>query len=1670
MTTGKKTVKPSKYYNDFENYLNQRLTNETLNLLFEYFIQTSLDQFFKEHPSPQAKQCNFGANGNESIFITCQQCCSKLENYCMCLKCFVNGPHEHFVDHKYSIYKTSAVCDCGSSYMSANGHCYCHGNQRPVATGDPDSASSSSSTQTTSTTSTLQSTLQSNNQQSSTSLSSSISSTSSISNNNNNNNNNSIVGSGPTLHSHSSDTRLFFRLLARYLTDLTCNNALLEDPSNKFITSKIDTIVQWTVATLTKSSSLVSIVCEEFVGHVLDPSRTFHQHFTEPPQHLLPIVNGQTSAKKVSQAQTKGQPLDYDTAYPRDNLSKLLVSDCYINIVYPLLIHLICNDTPFKSTFIRHYIKLYSQFFINGLKKQISNCSCILSVTYIGEDAMVSYLSRVEAEYQSNNIIHVLLTTNVKLVNELLLKCYDRPRQQEYMFWMKYDLNLLLVILKNKEVASFVMSDRGSFLLDAIFNSAMEMHRLSSLDSLPNNNILSFVNDIEITMCKLLSVLFQTDTDNGSANCEQQLTALARKFVEYFDHLDVAKYSSHTASSEQVVFRPHFPVYRMMAYLMMKNCSAISVQYFINQLTFSEQSVRTMLTTVLMFHMSGSTYGKPQATASQFGEYTTMLDLYLIQLALLKIGPTSFIQTFIECIGRLHPSQQSLQRMQYIMNMLVSVIQNRPTLNPNQSDIKYHFIQILSVSDDIKLDQLGFVFDRTSNELMSLVLSEISTKDNRKRTLKKDYWDQIDPHYIHHNPEVKKRLDVNKLRYQLIPNTAPLPPLCTLPLSSAFIHIVDVCNEPSMYQLLLKLMIERRYPNYSLDQADPVRGLFRNYNAVNDCLYIVCLSLRMFKEFTLPSLDLVASNTIKSCVAQFVGTKERRTMGSMPPYCITSLLLPITVHVKAEATTSSSQSNTMDICLLDTLVDLWKDTTNSMDQEAKPLLQHIFSKMLDVDTQFQEYFAANNIGIENNAEQQKKVEEQKKSVSDKRKRLMLQMRQQQQNFSPEIFYANVASASPAVASDQPATVVASPVLLSATPTSTTTTPTITSTSTTSTTTTTTSTATTMNSPTVPTPTIIVTMTPSTSMNNIAAATTMLPDSGVDTHQPYLDSSPLAKMNEALCVICNSCSSKDEPLYAIGTINKNPLLPHHQRQEFERLMNDTTLTFDYRISYQNVRNRLLKDINTVLQSTEGPEMIRSMLPMAFPYIYPSYITSCHHNIHKNCLAKLHPNHAQSGFKCPLCSNYSTTIIPLTHLGHCNQATNSHFITSLALKDMRLMKAPVIDKFVWKYIIHNIETLELKSRQYTLYTNANDDPYYVLSQAEFEKELLTLSLLFNTVMSNANPFTTHHDLQQANSRMIRAMDPFNRHAFIVYLLHHQPLPQQCSVGAMNSERDRQIKEDLVQTMESFYNQIILHYIFKEKPYTNAVESLYDIKKAIQNHPLLTTNINNLLPFMRKMYLFYMLYDCFKKHCIGSSTTPSSSSVKKSHIEDIPHTLTLEQFSSMDHIMSTLGYQSIHQYIQTVNVKEFERQMEKQQCYPFPLRPYDSVIKFIDLPQTHFMFLKDIVYPMVYCSQCKQLVIRLCLLCNHQHCSTNDCDNNAKNHTKNCPAQACGLFVRYEDPSIFIMWPNQTRSYKIYRQPDGYSATSTSSTSDILYTKGLKKIYRYWIKGCTTQLIGK
>ncbi|KAN0023368.1 hypothetical protein ACTFIU_011538 [Dictyostelium citrinum] len=561
-----------------------------------------------------------------------------------------------------------------------------------------------------------------------------------------------------------------------------------------------------------------------------------------------------------------------------------------------------------------------------------------------------------------------------------------------------------------------------------------------------------------------------------------------------------------------------------------------------------------------------------------------------------------------------------------------------------------------------------------------------------------------------------------------------------------------------------------------------------------------------------------------------------------------------------------------------------------------------------------------------------------------------------------------------------------------------------------------------------------------------------------------------------CIICKS-GERGGRLFTMGYIDLSSVNHQNSVQNNFNLANDTEMGLDP--LYQHfIETFYLTDIKP--GTTQYIPYKDDPAGLFACYIFqrsPStYISSCGHNIHKNCLEKFLKEQEQqkvdefiTAFNCPLCSRPSDFILPLGEPLDSNQykADANDMFTKLCYYDFLVLMDPEnkysINKYLWKFVLQNIETLELKSRKTNLYSQ---DDYFIISEIDFQKELTTTTRLFNVISSadvEPDQILPIYDLSTF------FMDPFTSSSYSIFLSKKDHLAL--------------IFEGLSKYL---FNMILFHCIKKRVVPENLLNSDTQTQKLVEkefqllfNNSSLDKDIelefkNQIHPYIRKVLILYSL--------ISNTTAIDTKDDFPTLISSSKNSpLTLELLSDFDKCIGYLGYSNIQSmFNHLLNKDTFELTLSKfikkkkitstiattptLYCSYPPPSDYRSLPRFISLPEKFVDFMQENIYA-GNCA-CDSLLKLVCLLCGQSVCTVNTCkQGGAVSHCYVCSSTPLGFFHLLDKPMIQV-YNFQFGSFKsssfythIYLDKDGQKS-NTASAEISLSQKKLKKLYKYWM----------
>ncbi|EFA81155.1 RING zinc finger-containing protein [Heterostelium album PN500] len=1371
------------------------------------------------------------------------------------------------------------------------------------------------------------------------------------------------------------DLHLFFRYLFAYLQRVTTMPSDFE--ANK---PNIEVIIEWLSFLASRSSILIHIISEETSSRTLDPSNfnlnnptplpfpTTENHSIES-HHFLPYI------------------------FRRPHL---------LNYFLDLLTLLIDNHRLFKIIFFEEYLKNYVDIFTP--RDPVSTEMMLLIGSFYMETK--SILIPFSTGYSSNNNYMELLLQTHKTYMPILEPFYksDKPIEREVM--LQSDFTSFPKLIKNKEVALYFMNDKKIFKL--FFEFALALHNFISPQ---------FVDPTITTTCFLVSLehrLMQS-TKNIISTLHDDPTVPKKIITETIAQLKKLVYPQLYLRNElllphQDFFQKfkyseipvHFPLYRMLATAILEGNYNM-----VHELAdFGVEEVVNMVNTILLFRVCYISYDPSfdpkeslmnlRQSTEFFTDITMMNDLFALQMGLMSLGPRHFIHAFFNVITSVDVYNTS-SAFNELFALLISSFQVRGTINPTDAEIRHHLIQVISagffVFDNFNL---GFIFKDVPKEKIEEIVNQVSVKKDKVRELKDEYWKDIDLYYpflsLKFKTFLKSKTIMNYGNYQKrakLPDEFPAPPKLT-PLHPEFVKVDNIYNEPTLFEVIFTVILdflEHDYVSYddAFDLQTVIRLLLKKTDiVVNDFLYMLCLGINSFKE-AMETMDKPTLDYLHETINAFFAAEDKTQVKFERNFSVLNLIktynVEVTVGVKKP------------LSLLDLLCNIWVSTKQSLNLEKKTLLKHVFQFLNQFNANFKDFFEKAGIDFNQNQLSAEEIN-QKKAVSERAKKISERMKQQQQSFLNDLEKEDTDSnnnnnsplpTSPSLAipgasssGDVTPDVANSP------------------------------------SPAVPSPTLP----PPNRFKEIVE--------GEEHNHEEVN-------HDESCIVCQT-GKEQELLYSIGYIDITSTVQLHNKLEVEKYIADPTLPDDY-VTF--LEEYFFSEINPgslpyLPSKDDDPTLFACFL---FYRSASTYITSCSHNIHQTCLRKLFPNF-EEGFSCPLCSLSSNIIIPLS-VDNTIESLEARklFFTSLCRFDFFLFNkenVTVIERYLWKFVLQNAETLELKSRKTSYYSN---EPYFLMKQVEFNKELATLKRLFNVVMACNVPTTPENRLPLENN-YIFLMDPFIASTYQVFLSNCDPF--NCIVNGY---------------IYYVFSIILVHFM-RTRPdeilnKKNLKEFIAELKSTTMSNELIEQFNDQIHPYLRKMYLFREFY-----------------------IPDNKSEISLEDFSDFNKIRDYLGVKPIDKFMAAMDFTPLIDHYVTLQSTPKgskfvgvfpPPSSFKRLPKFINLPEKYIDFLTNSL-EYGHCDNCKSLKKTVCMFCSLGFCATENCKGSAYIHSYRCPNTPLGMFMGVDNPLVKVLKEEHGKTtnffpFGIYLSPDGV-ASLTPDCSLTLSQKKLKSLYKHWM----------
>eukprot|EP01132_Coremiostelium_polycephalum_P002627 gene2627-3257_t len=1430
------------------------------------------------------------------------------------------------------------------------------------------------------------------------------------------------------------DLHLFFRYLFSYLQRITSPT---ENTKNK---EAVEIIISWITNLASQSSIFIHIIAEEMLAQTLDNDK-FSLYDPVPVKFLE----------------------EQDFLESRHFLSYLFRRLALLEYFLQLFVLLIDNHRVFKVYFFEEYLKNYMEIF-EPRDTMSSDYMVLIGSFYMENKSIIVPFSTGFSKY---NLLDLILKTHI-IYMPILEPFYKSNKKIEREVMLQSDLVTFNLLMKEEKVAKFYIDNEEIF--PKLFELARALHRFTSPQLVdPAITTTRFLVGIEYILMDSVRSYNTSLIEDRESVAKKTIDEIIKniKKLEYPPLFDRGGYLlPHDAFFKKFKYDEicvHFPLYRMLATILLEGNMHL-IPYAIEKL--SKENIVNMISTLFLFRVCYVSYDPTTKEVYHNGDdlctdLTMMSDLFMLQLGIMMLGPKHFLFSFFNVISSIDLYNDTTA-FNEVFALLISIIQIRATLTPTDEVLKYHLIQCVSTGcfQPKHYPSIKFFLKDTSKEKYDEICEEICDK-NKDRFLKVEY-ENVDPYYPfyalkfrtqlkgynrEHIEKVYEKNGVDKGSY-------PLPPQL-LPLDPNMKGVFSIFDDSNLTEMAFCILLEYVNPGFvgyvdAFELQQNLKLLMHKTDIIaNDFLYILALSIKTFKEEVYPSMDeatkLLTHSTLESYFK--CETNEAKLAFQFDrPLSVYNFIKPYDVEV------DFNQRETL--CVLDVLFRLWNSTVKEfLNLEKRHSLLYIFNFLKEFDPCFVDYFKSKDINTQENNDSEA-TNQAKLSKAEKFQKLAEQMKQQQQSFLNNPLFDEESDHEDtqqqtsenkdkpsADGAEEPKSNVDQSLesvttshqeddLLSS-----------------------------MKNKLVDKEEVqveeedeeeeeedpVVTATPT------AAPAT--PTAAPATPEAKPKETPAAAHPEGAehyenCIICKQGHSNEHPLYAVGYIDITSTIYQHMNQSIRSILKDIPPKYkEFLKLYYN--SELIPGSLQYVPDERDPMY---SYPTLFFYRSPStYISSCNHNIHSDCLEGYRKEY-YDGFYCPLCSRPSNLIIPLffTSSPEFPKARHNFFKTLCKFDFFLYMKtwatSFVCPLYLWKFVLQNIETLELKSRQFTAYST---EPYYAIQQVEFEKELLTLKRIYKVIQSiDTIPQISDPD-SLFKSNFSSLTDPFTVASYTYFITNKDPQ---------------------VYCLKGFYLTLFYYFVYefmleehkagRPEPEINA-EFLKAKFKQLQSNPFKKEDLERcekyILPYLRKVMIFKTIF--------------------------FESTLPVEKFMDIK-FLSQYIYTSletcIKEYDFTPHIVQYAEKQRTPNGTPIygmfpPPASIDQYPTFINLPNNYVDFIKKKIFE-GNCSHCKAILKTVCLFCSSSFCNSDkeNCKGCVSVHTYHCPSTPISVFMDVNVPVARILKEELGRtsmeySYDLYLTPDGHRSTTPASNLT-LSQEQLKKLFQIYINSNNTREFSK
>ncbi|KYR00410.1 RING zinc finger-containing protein [Tieghemostelium lacteum] len=1616
----------------FENIVTElnskTLSNADLYKLFQKCCFISVTDFQSEYPSVEMTKC---FQSNVGWYFRCIDCSNHTAS-CFCSKCFLSNPIHFNENHKFSFFESkTAVCDCGfDTYIKSKGFCKTHKHC----------------------------------------------------------NDEIRIEKYLELPSFLKlDLHLFFRYVLLYLMmstkdalDFGLMKTKLEDNKN------LKTILSWLSDITFQSTTLVHVLSEELVSYSLDDydiSKPFDsilnprdQAYKDPSPELDPYYHKMVGY--ISRLRKRGSVLSY--------LFLSHHSTGFVNEFTQLLRILIENHEHFKCAYFSELIMHFYDIYLP--RDKFSSSFLTFSSGYmVTLTPDILTLAMSDSKY---NLLEVILSSH-KLFMPMLEPFYKVTGYKKETF-LQSNFDVFTNLTKNCQVVEFLFSQ--PHILKELFELALAIHLVQSPEFVnPSCSTTKFLVVLEREMIKSLkNIMEHIYSDKLSKPKDYYINTLIDLTIEYlgklkFPALSLEKIPGFLLSSRDTFEKSkhldlyiHCPLIRMLSVLMIDNHSNID--------TITKKLSKELLIHISMniihFRVTYSTYDpddKNLAPALDFyiTDNTLTLDMFWLRFAIISLGPNAFLYMYFDTLSGLKFNNNTTSFYE-VFAFFCAFIQVDSKLEPTKDDLIYHLAQCIltgkfEVEKFMDINRLYFGKD----EEIAKALMECVENFNVKKLLP-SLSNLYDPNYRFFSYKYSNSFrGLSKTGYQKFlgkdEKYSIPPPIHTKPLVGHLLPLCQLFNSGDCiilgliyYVLAHYCYIDAHFEN-GLGEMFPdqffeiCKRLFKPDAVINEVLYLFTIITKLYQNSIYSNLSNNEKLLIQNEIQQFINNNNDKVNQPNSSNNDDKVNQPNNNNNNNNDKVNQPNSSNNDDKVNQPpnnnifLKNLFK-RFNSNDKEIPPNNNNNDDKVNppnqnnndDVDIVNQ---PNNSIFIKNlfkrfniivNSKNNMKLDlsiidillniYQKLTVNNKILKSLLEF-----IFDTIIDFNN--NFKDYLTNHKVEYWKSPDTSISISPS--------------------------------PSKSIIDNYNNNNNNNNNNIQK-------VKEEQVVIEEEKVVRKRRRKKVVveyeecCSICFKKMEIPMKFGYI-ENSTLP-------QKLLNQYLDSLDGEIP-----SRFLNFLDE-FQSKEATTGVLQYVPDRYdlPQLYAlfifnrstsTYITTCGHSAHEDCIKFPTGGSLSTGFFCPICLKDSNLLIPTSGTHSMTDPKNHYelYYQTLCSYDFYSFlknqeKSLVLERYLWKFVLNNIETLEIKSRKLNYLVNyqqsesdksgTGNSYYYAIEQDQFNKELNDLLILYRSIMECG--IVCHNQLPIYDP-LVYLTDTFTAATYSHYLTKANP------VEYLNK----------LERIEIF--KILLFQHYKEmdgkdisftsiKLFIEKIQQILKMDRDCQNSQLYRTLSSMVFPMLRKMLIFNYIYQ-------NKDIKPSLS-----------FNLNIDQFNDYSEISNKLKFNLIEfildlDWIPLANdflgLSSTPKGNQIYGIYP-PSSPIEFVPHFSNsfgnsTPKTMVEYIEQTIKKSKPCRHCKSLPKYMCIICGLRLCGVNTCQNVVNMHWSKCQSLPLSILMPLSTPFIEIL-REQFRAivlapynpkFQLYIDPKNqqfndqtyYFPTQLNSTLQ-LEPKTLIHVYKLWI----------